>query len=133
MKKIKVMRGRGLTLVEIMVAIGLIAVSLMLVLALIPAGIHSAQRAENIQAAAAWSRKLIETAPLPEVFPIPAGMEDEKFEEKIGNTYFSADRRLSLLEGQPYLYRIEVETTWREAVQPVKLSVTRYNPAGPEP
>ena len=51
-------RRRGLTLVEIMVAIGLIAVSLMMVLALIPAGIHSAQRAENVQSAAAWSRRL---------------------------------------------------------------------------
>ena len=58
-------RRRGLTLVEIMVAIGLIAVSLMMVLALIPAGIHSAQRAENVQSAAAWSRQLIEDAPVP--------------------------------------------------------------------
>ena len=67
----KASNSKGLTLVEVMVAIGLIAVSLMLVLALIPAGIQSSQRAENVQSAAAWARELMEDAPVPEEFPIP--------------------------------------------------------------
>ncbi len=126
-------RRRGLTLVEIMVAIGLIAVSLMMVLALIPAGIHSAQRAENVQSAAAWSRQLIEDAPVPEEFPIAPDIAEEQFEMKIGRTNYRAVRRLSTMPGEHFVYRIDVETTWDEAQQPVKLSLVKYNPAGPEP
>jgi len=116
-----------------MVAIGLISVSLMLVLALIPAGIHSAQRAENVQAAAAWSRELLENAPVPEEFPIPDEMAESQHSVKIGNTEFEATRTVSTIPGENFLYRIEVETTWREGVEPLKLSLTRFNPAGPEP
>lgn len=118
---------------EIMVAIGLIAVSLMLVLALIPAGIHSAQRAENVQSAAAWSRQLIEDAPVPEEFPIAAEIAEEEFQMKIGRTEFRATRRLSTMPGEYFVYRIDVETEWDEGQQPVKLSLVKYNPAGPEP
>lgn len=130
------MRGnstRGLSLVEVMVAIGLISVSLMLVLSLIPAGIHSAQRAEDIQAAAAWSRALLENAPIPETFPIPPAQAQSDFAEKIGHTKFRARRRLSTESGRPYLFRIEVETTWDGAQRPLKLSMLKYNPAGPLP
>ena len=124
---------RGLTLVEVMVAIALIAVSLMLVLALIPAGIHSAQRAENVQAAAAWSRQLLENAPVPDEFPIPSEIARTEHQTKIGSTDFSAVRTLNTIPGESYLYKVAVETTWGEAVEPVRLSLTKYNPAGPEP
>jgi hypothetical protein len=120
-------------LVEVMVAIGLIAVSLMLVLALIPAGIHSAQRAENVQSAAAWSRQLIESAPIPEEFPIPAEIAETQHQIKIQNTVFEATRTLTTTPTEPYRYRIEIVTSWREGVQPLKLAVTKFNPAGPEP
>lgn len=126
-------RHSGLTLVEVMVAIGLIAVSLMLVLSLIPAGIHSAQRAEDIQTAAAWSRGLLESAPVPEKFPIPNDIAQETFSKKLGVTEFTAKRRLYLKPGEHFLYHIEVETVWKEGLRPLKLSLTRYNPAGPEP
>lgn len=123
----------GLTLVEVMVAVALIAVSLMLVLALIPAGIHSAQRAENVQAAAAWSRQLLENAPVPEEFPIPPEIAKTEHQAKIGSTNFTAVRTLSTIPGESYLYKIEVETNWDDAVEPVRLSLTKYDPAGPEP
>ena len=123
----------GLTLVEIMVAISLIAVSLMLVLALIPAGIQSAQRSENIQSATAWSRQLIETAPVPSEFPIPNEIAVTEHETKIGNTRFEGKRTLSLLPGKTYLYRIEVEINWSEATRPLTISVSKFNPAGPQP
>ena len=116
-----------------MVALGLVSVSLMLVLSLIPAGIHSAQRAEDIQSAAAWSRELLETAPLPETFPIPSDQAESQHEAKLGHTHFKATRRLSTVPGRAFVYRIEVETTWDPEAQPIKLSFTRYNPAGPEP
>ncbi len=122
----------GLTLVEVMVAIGLIAASLMLVLALIPAGVHSAQRAEDIQGALAWSRQLIESAPVPEEFPIAAELALSTHHIKLGHTEFEATRTLSVVPGESFLYRIEVETTWNDAVKPLKLSLTRFDPAGPE-
>jgi prepilin-type N-terminal cleavage/methylation domain-containing protein len=126
-------KKRGLTLVEVMVAIGLIAVSLMLVLALIPAGIQSAQRAENVQSAAAWSRQLIEDAPVPEEFPIPDSIAKENFQETIGRTKYRAERRLSTVPGEFFMYRIEVEIEWDEGVRPLTLSLVKYNPAGPAP
>ena len=114
-------------------AVALIAVSLMLVLALIPAEIHSAQRAENVQAAAAWSRQLLENAPVPEEFPIPPEIAKTEHQAKIGSTNFTAVRTLSTIPGESYLYKIEVETNWDDAVEPVRLSLTKYDPAGPEP
>jgi Tfp pilus assembly protein PilV len=132
-KSNRITKSGGLTLVEVLVAIGLIAVSLMLVLALIPAGIHSAQRAENVQSAAAWSRQLLEDAPVPEEFPIPEDIALENFTMKIGRTEYRAERRLSTIPGENFIYRIEVETEWDEGVRPVILSLVKYNPAGPEP
>jgi Tfp pilus assembly protein PilV len=123
----------GITLVEVMVAIGLIAVSLMLVLSLIPAGIHSAQRAEDVQGAVAWSRQLMESAPVPEEFPIPADLARKTFQITLGKTNFEAVRTLSTIPGKSYLYRIDVETTWNDGVRPIRLSLTKFNPAGPEP
>lgn len=122
---------RGLTLVEVIVALGLIAVSLMLILGLIPAGIRSSQRAADIQAAAAWSRLLIEQTPPPTEFPITAELAQSNHQQQIGSTIFQAKRQVTV-QG-PYLYRIEVETTWDAADRPLGLSLTRYNPAGPEP
>jgi uncharacterized protein (TIGR02598 family) len=117
-------------MVEVMVALGLIAVALMLVLGLIPVGVQSSQRAADIQAAAAWSRQLIEDTPPPKDLPIPSDLASKEFKQQIGSTKFTAVRTVKVTG--PYLYRIEVETTWRGASHPVKLSLTRYNPAGPQ-
>lgn len=123
----------GLTLVEVMVAIGLVAISLMLVLSLIPAGIHSAQRSEDIQTAAAWTRELLEGAPVPETFPIETAIASETFTKKLGQTNFTAVRKLFTKPGEKYLYHIEVETSWDDGIKPLKLGLTRYDPAGPLP
>lgn len=116
---------------EVLVALGLISVSLMLVLGLIPAGVQSSQRAADVQTAAAWSRQLIEEAPVPEHFPIPRSKAVTDHVQQIGPTIFTAQRRLQVVG--PYLYRIEVETSWEAGKQPVKLALTRFNPGGPEP
>ena len=126
-------RTRGVTLVEVMVAIGLVAVSLMLVLSLIPAGIHSAQRSEDIQAAAAWSRQLLEDAPVPETFPIPADIAQTQHTLKIGRTNYTATRRLFTQPGEHFLYHVEVVMTWDPEARPLTMTLTKYNPAGPEP
>lgn len=123
-------RLRGFSLVELMVALGLIAVCLMMVLGMIPAGVKSSQRASDVQAAAAWSRQLIEETPSPGEFPIPAALAHSTHTQQVGATVFSAVRRVAV-EG-PYLYRIEVTTTWDKLERPLQLSLTRFNPAGPE-
>lgn len=120
----------GLTLVEVMVALGLIAISLMLILGLVPAGVHSAQRASDVQSATAWSRQLLESTPPPSEFPIPASEATSSHEMKIGKTWFRATRRLT--SPGPYLYRIEVETTWDDGSRPLQLSLTRFSPGGPD-
>lgn len=116
-----------------MVAIGLVAISLMLVLSLIPAGIHSAQRAEDIQTAAAWTRELLEGAPVPEDFPIDKKIASEEFKKKLGQTNFTSVRKLYTKPGEKFLYHIEVETSWEDGTRPLKLELTRYDPAGPTP
>lgn len=107
-------------------AIGLIAVSLMLILSMIPAGIQSSQRAADIQMAAAWARQLIEETPQPTNNTPPA---EEEFSKKIGPTHFKSTRKIKITGD--YLYQIEVETSWDAGVEPLRLSLTRYNPAGP--
>lgn len=121
----------ALTLVEVMVALGLIAVSLMLILGLVPAGVTSAQRAADVQAATAWSRQLLESTPTPTEFPLPAELALSEHEQKIGSTHFRATRRVTTPE--PYLVRIEVETTWPDAVKPLTLNLSKFSPGGPEP
>lgn len=116
----------GLTLVEVLVALGLIAVSLMLILGMIPAGIQSSQRAADFQMAAAWSRQLLEEAPQPTRASPPPDLVQTR---RIGSTEFKAVRKIKITGN--YLYQIEVETSWNAGVEPVRLSLTRYNPAGP--
>lgn len=123
----------GLTLVEVMVAIGLIAVSLMLVLSLIPVGIHSAHHADQIQAATAWTRGLIETAPIPKEFPILPELASETIETTISGTPYQAVRKISTIPDKYYVYQIEVETTWPEANRPIKLTLVKFSPEGPAP
>ncbi len=113
-----------------MVAMGLIAMALMMVLGLIPGGIQSSQRAADLQAAAAWSRQLIEETPAPDDFPIPRALARSEFTQQIGPTFFQAVRTVQV-KG-PYLYRIEVSTTWQDAVKPLVISLTRFHPGGPD-
>lgn len=113
-----------------MVALGLLAVSLMLVLGLVPAGVHSAQRAADVQSATAWSRQLLESTPPPTEFPIPSTLASSSHELTIGKTHFQAVRRVS--SPGPYLVRIEVETSWNDGPEPLRLSLTRFSPGGPE-
>ena len=123
-------RDGGLTLVEVLVALGLIAVSLMMVLSMIPAGVRASQRAADVQDAAAWARQLIEETPSPNEFPIPADLAMSNHAQKIGATDFTAQRKVTVKGA--YLYRVEVTVTWRAADVPVTIALTRYNPAGPE-
>ena len=116
----------GLSLVEVLVALGLIAISLMLILGMIPAGIQSSQRAADIQMAAAWSRQLLEEAPQPNSSTPPPDLNETK---TIGSTEFQAKRTIRSTGN--YLYQIQVETSWNAGVEPIRLSLTRYNPAGP--
>jgi general secretion pathway protein I len=120
----------GFTLVEVVVALGLLALAMMMVLGLIPAGIESSQRASDVQGAAAWSHSLIEQCPAPTEFPIPGDLASAEFQMQVGPTLYSAVRTVKTIG--PYLYRIEVQTTWDEDAPPVHLSLTRFNPAGPE-
>ncbi len=126
---IDIHRRGGVTLVEVMVALGLVAVSLMLILGLIPAGITASQRASDIQSAAAWSRQLLEETSAPSTLPIPAAEAESTHELQIGPTVFTATRRLKVTG--PYLFRTEVETRWRAGIEPITMSVTRFNPDGP--
>lgn len=125
----KVYSQLAFTLIELMVALGLISVCLMMVLGMIPAGIQSSQRAADVEAAATWSRQLLEETPAPGDFPIPPSLAESTFTRQIGATVFTATRKVRV-DG-PYLYRIEVETSWGKLERPLKISLTRFNPAGP--
>lgn len=111
-------------------ALGLVAISLMLILGLIPAGIAASQRASDIQSAAAWSRQLLEETSAPSALPIPTDEAESTHELQIGPTLFTATRKIAVTG--PFLFRIEVETSWRAGIEPIRMSLTRFNPDGPD-
>lgn len=117
------MRARsGWTLVEIMVAVVILASALMLVLGLMPGGVLSLQKAENLQAATAFGEELLETAPAPESFPVTP----ETFQRKANGTDFEATR--SVRRESETTYLIEVSVNWSTAERPLLLELLRFDP-----
>lgn len=124
-------RFGGLSLIEVIVALGLITASLMLVLGLIPVGIHAAEKARTLQYATFWSQRLLEECPAPESLPIPTHLARANFSQTDGPTAYQAVRTVQA--SGPFLYLITVETTWPGSTKPLHVELLRYNPDGPKP
>ncbi len=119
----------GLSLVEVLVALGLVTVSLFLVLALIPTGLAASRQASQLQSALAWSRHLVETAPLPKPSSIQPVVSQHQ--ETLGQVDFQAQRTVTALS--PTLASITVQTTWPGNNRPLVLTLERYHESWPSP
>lgn len=115
----------ALTIVEVMVALGLSAMALMLVLSLIPAGIRASRQAQAIRLAHSWSMQLIEETPMPERLPLPKKLAQASFAQKLQGIDFKATRTVNIIG--PFLYKIEVHTSWPSASRPLTIALTRFN------
>lgn len=115
----------ALTIVEVMVALGLITMALMLVLSLIPAGIRASRQAQATRLALSWSMQLIEETRMPERLPLPKKLAQSSFEQKLQGIDFKATRTVNIIG--PFLYKIEVRTSWPGANRPLTIALTRFN------
>ncbi len=114
----------GLSLVEVLVALGLTAFCLMFVLAVLPLGIRAARQAARTQTATAWSRHLLETCPPTRQVPIPDALARVELRTVQDGVLYEAVRTISPIS--PYVTQIEVETTWSGASEPLKLVLIRF-------
>jgi Tfp pilus assembly protein PilV len=113
-------RARGLSLVEVLVAVGLLAMGSMFILGLLPTGILSLRQAESLQTATAYGMMLIEEVP-EEPPRVPARDPVRTF--TLNGTRYQATRELVAL-GED-LFEIRVTVRWDGCRRPVELALRR--------
>lgn len=101
---------RGLSLLEIVVAVGFLAISLIMVLSLMPAGILSLDQAEKLETATSLGTMLVEetTAPGP----------PETLTFTLNGTEYSCHRSTTSVASDLFDVRVRVE--WRNARVPLE-------------
>jgi uncharacterized protein (TIGR02598 family) len=116
--------GRAFTLIEMVVAIGIIATSLIMIVSIIPTGVLSLKKAEDYQSANAYGMSLIEetrnSRPACSSYPVT----DLVAEKTFNNTKFLFQRDIYALDSRnPHeFYDILVTITWARQPQPLRLS-----------
>ncbi|MEW6278808.1 MAG: hypothetical protein AB1758_09315 [Candidatus Eremiobacterota bacterium] len=108
------MLRRALSLVEVVVAVGFLAISLILVLGLLPSGILSLKQAECLQTATSLGLRLIEEAPAPGETAPPG----ETLTYRLNGTVYRCERSYRL-EG-PMLFDVVVRVNYDGARRPLE-------------
>lgn len=108
-----------MTLVETLVAVGLLAGAGMLILSLLPTGVLSLKKAERIQTATGIAQELVENAPAPS----GAAETSEQLVRELNGTRFTVTRRLRPLGDGIYETHVRVE--WSDEAPPVELRLWR--------
>jgi len=118
----------GLTLVEIIVAVAIIATALILIVSIIPTGILSLKKAEDYQSASSYGMALIEEVKnrRPEHLAYP--VTDLDFNRDFNNTTFHFQRDIYAIDVQvPHrLFDIVVTINWSQQPEPITLSTRVY-------
>lgn len=110
----------GLTLIEVLLAVALLAMGILFVVSIIPTSVLSLKKAENMQAAAAYGMELIECARLA---PPQAG-ETREFEVTINQTSIKFVREVAPLADD--LFDVVVTATVDAEEPPLRMA-TRVN------
>jgi prepilin-type N-terminal cleavage/methylation domain-containing protein len=107
---------RGLTLVEVIVSLAILAMGLLFVLSLIPSSVLSLKKAEDLQAASAYGMELLEMVRLQP----PSAEERQAFDVDFNHTSFHFVREIySVEEG---LFDVVVVAQGREDTPPLRLA-----------
>lgn len=119
---------QGFTLVEVIISVALIGAGLLLVLSLIPSGVLSLKKAEDLQTATAYGLEVIEVT--------RSGLENTahlaEFDVTLNNTDFHVRRQyyeVSNTDGR--LHDVVVTIEWNAQSAPVQLSTRLSQPAAP--
>jgi hypothetical protein len=101
---------RGLSLVEIVVAVGFLAISLILVLSLMPAGILSLDQAEKLETGTLLGTMLVDEA------NAPGGTETIRY--TLNGTEYTCLRSYTNVSDE--LFDVHVRVEWRNARVPLE-------------
>lgn len=120
---------RGFTLVDVIVSIALLAMGLLFVVSLIPMGVLSLKKAENLQTAAAYAVEVVEASR--EGFEETARLD--KFETVINDTDFEIERFVQTVpDTDGRLHDVKVVVKWDGQPVPVVVT-TRMKDGGASP
>lgn len=101
---------KGLSLLEIVVAVGFLAISLIMVLSLMPAGILSLDQAEKLETGTSLGTMLVEEA------RVPGPAETLAF--TLNGTDYTCRRTFTNVSDE--LFEVHVRVEWREARAPLE-------------
>ena len=113
-----------MSLVEVLVAAGFLAVAVIMVLSLMPAGILSLHRAQTLETATALAQGLLEEAPVPDG-PLPPPQISRV---QMNGVAFVCTRSFRRVD--PELTDVVAKVTWEGSAQPVELWLRHYRPSG---
>lgn len=118
---------RGFTLLEVVLAAALLAASLLVIVSLIPSGVLSLKKAENIQAATAYALEVLEwdRANFSSTAPPDSQVT-------LNGTVFHVHNDVYAVPTYSGLYDLAVTVSWDRQPQPVILA-TRVTQPAPSP
>ncbi len=119
---------RGVSLLEVVVAVALLAIGIVFVLSLLPSSVLTLKRAEDMQAATAYGMEVLHDAELR--VPSIAG-RDRDLHFEINGTSFHVTR--DVLPVDALLTDVVVTVKWRDDVPPLKLATRLAAAATPAP
>ncbi|MBM3465923.1 MAG: hypothetical protein FJX76_27855 [Armatimonadetes bacterium] len=117
---------RGLTLVEILISVGLLAMAILFVVSIIPTSVMSLKKAEDLQAADAYGVGLVEMARMAP----PAEAETREFVVTLNRTEFHFVREVRQVEEG--LIDILVTATSNARTPPLRLATRARATLGEE-
>jgi type II secretory pathway pseudopilin PulG len=119
---------KGLTLVEIIVAIAVFAASILIIVSIIPTGVLSLRKAGDYQSATAYGMSLIEEikSARPDYADYP--VTDLDMGKSLNNSDFQFQRDIYAIDAQiPHrLFDVIVTVTWQKQQQPLRLATRVY-------
>ncbi|MDQ7822007.1 MAG: type II secretion system protein [Candidatus Eremiobacteraeota bacterium] len=119
---------RAFTLIEIVVALAILAASLILIISVIPTGVMSLKKAEDYQSASAYAAYLVEEARQQRPPSASYPLTDWVGEKAINRTVFTFQRDIYAVDRQePHrVFDIIVTVRWVRTPRPLTLSTRVY-------